>query len=426
MKKSVSFIKYFSLIAFIGCLIGLFVGIYQLGLNYIVQGAKILNNYNNIIYLLIYILIIIILSVLNYFILKFDKDIDGSGLPQTSLKIKNKGKINNKLGILNIILATYISSFSLMPLGSEAPSLVLSSRVTSLCLELAKKEDYELINLSLGAGFGCAFLSPLTGLAFMYENSKNITYKTFIKGILLMTFSFLVTYFINKHNLLIFNTITIDLSYKYLYLLIPISLINICFAYSFNKLLYYIKYFFTKYKDNFFIKYRMFIFFLFSLVISIFFINFMGNGVTSINYLLGISNIVIVFLVLVFRFFITLVYGCGGVSGGLVVPTMVIGGISSYLVILTFKIFMNFDMNYALFYIIIGMCLLFSLINKKPFTGSMLILSVMIKICGLTLYILPIIFVVTVFFVFDSKLLNMKMKYNIYEYLISATNLQKI
>lgn len=152
----------------------------------------------------------------------------------------------------------------------------------------------------------------------------------------------------------------------------------------------------------------------------------MGNGVTSINYLLGISNIVIVFLVLVFRFFITLVYGCGGVSGGLVVPTMVIGGISSYLVILTFKIFMNFDMNYALFYIIIGMCLLFSLINKKPFTGSMLILSVMIKICGLTLYILPIIFVVTVFFVFDSKLLNMKMKYNIYEYLISATNLQKI
>ena len=65
MKKIVSLIKYFSLLAFIGCLIGLFVGIYQVGLNYLVKEAKILNDYNNIIYLLIYIFIIIILSIVN-------------------------------------------------------------------------------------------------------------------------------------------------------------------------------------------------------------------------------------------------------------------------------------------------------------------------------------------------------------------------
>ncbi len=425
MKKIVSLIKYFSLLAFIGCLIGLFVGIYQVGLNYLVKEAKILNDYNNIIYLLIYIFIIIILSIVNYFILKFDKDIDGSGLTQVALKIKNKGKINNKLGILNIILATYISSFSLMPLGSEAPSLVLSSRITSLCLELAKKEDYDAITLSLGAGFGCAFLSPLAGLSFMYESFNKLNYKTIIKGIILMAFSFLITYFINKHNILIFNTISVDTSLKYLYLLIPFSLINICFAYSFNKILYYLKYFFTKYQNNFFIKYRTFILFTISLLISIFCVKLMGNGVSTINYILGISNILIVFLILLFRFFITILYGCGGVSGGLVVPSMVIGGILSYLMILLFKIFINFDMNYSLFYIIIGMCLFFSLINKKPITGTMLVISTLFKICGFSISILPISFIVLVFFIFDSKLLNSKMKYNIYEYLIKATNLEK-
>lgn len=419
-SKLIYGLKIFSLIAFIGCLIGLFVGLYQLGLQYISLGASTLSNRDNIWYLLIYIFMIIGLSIINFFILKYDKDLDGSGIPQTIEKIKNKGKINNKLGILNIILSTYISSFALMPLGSEAPSLVLSSRISSLTLELFKVDDSETIKFSMGAGFGCAFLSPLTGLVFMFEHEKKLKISSIIKGILLMGFAFLITFFINKHRLLEFSQFSIDYDMNYFYLLLPICLITICFAYCFNNILYFCKKFINKHNNNFIIKYRGFILFLLSLILVIFFYIGMGNGLNTIGYALTLTSVLWLFIFFIFRFFLTILYGCGGVCGGLVVPTMAVGGLLTTFIISIISKFVNYNTEYTSFYVLIGMCLFFSLLNKRPLTGATLVLSTLLHSTNYSLNVLPICFMIYLLFCVSNFIISKFMKHDIYGYLLLA------
>ena len=175
MQKFIKALKFISFYSFIGLIVGLIVGLYQLGMGFVVKGATYLIKSNLLILNIVFFVLVILLSFVNYFIIKFDKDIDGNGIVQLTKRLKNKEKVYKKAGIMTIILNSYVSSFCLMPLGAEAPSLVLASRIGDLGLQIFKIEDREETNqVCLGAGFGCAFLSPLAGLTYMLEHDKTI------------------------------------------------------------------------------------------------------------------------------------------------------------------------------------------------------------------------------------------------------------
>ncbi len=424
MQKFVSVLKFISFYTFIGLIIGLFVGLYQLGMSYVVKGATYLINSNLLILNIVFFVLVILLSFINYFIIKFDKDIDGNGIVQLTKRLKNKEKIYKKGGIMAIILNSYVSSFCLMPLGAEAPSLVLASRIGDLGLQICKIDDREETNqVCLGAGFGCAFLSPLAGFTYMLEHDKTINLKQIFKGILVIGFSFLTTFFINKHHLLNFATPNFDYNCEYLYILLVIGVISLLFSYLFNILSLYIKRFFNKHKNNFIIKYRGFLLFIISGILAFFFVNFMGNGLNSIAFIYGLSSLIVVFLLFIFRFFITLFYGLGKVSGGLVVPTLVLGGLIGYFVCLLFSQLGLFDSSFTSVYVVISMCLFFSLIFKMPYTGAMLFVSTILYSDCDILSIIPFTFFVFIIFVLFNKANKAIKNKGYYSYLLTINDI---
>ena len=423
MQKFIKALKFISFYSFIGLIVGLIVGLYQLGMGFVVKGATYLIKSNLLILNIVFFVLVILLSFVNYFIIKFDKDIDGNGIVQLTKRLKNKEKVYKKAGIMTIILNSYVSSFCLMPLGAEAPSLVLASRIGDLGLQIFKIEDREETNqVCLGAGFGCAFLSPLAGLTYMLEHDKTINLKQLFKGFLVIGFSFLVTFFINKHHLLNFTTPNFDYNCEYIYILLIVGIISVLFAYLFNILTFYIKNLFNKYKDNFIVKYRGFLLFIISGILAFFFINFMGNGLNSIGFIYGVSSLVVVSLIFLFRFFMTLVYGLGKVSGGLVVPTLVIGGLIGYFICLLLSKIGLFDLYYVSLYVVVSMCLFFSLIFNMPYTGAMLFVSTILYSNCNILSIIPFTFFVFIIFVLFNKANKAIKNKGYYSYLLTIND----
>ncbi|MDY4184319.1 MAG: chloride channel protein, partial [Candidatus Onthovivens sp.] len=186
---------------------------------------------------------------------------------------------------------------------------------------------------------------------------------------------------------------------------------------------YYIKNLFNKYKNNFIVKYRGFLLFIISGILAFFFINFMGNGLNSIAFIYGISSLLIVSLLFIFRFFITLFYGLGKVSGGLVVPTLVLGGLIGYFVCLLFSQLGLFDLTFISVYVVVSMCLFFSLIFNMPYTGAMLFVSTILYSNCNILSIIPFTFFVFIIFVLFNKANTAIKNKGYYSYLLTINDI---
>lgn len=358
---------------FIGCLIGSFQFLVVLLASY----AKSLFFNHSILYISMTVLLFLFLSIVTFFLIKNIKDIDGSGVPSLLNHLNNNKKIEYKYSLIGMYISSLISLFSHYTLGSEGPSVVLAGKSCSLFNDLFKrKEANKDVLLSAAIGFGCAFLSPISGVIYYLESNKKAIkdYKEIIKALYLGIIAFIFTYLISKHHLLILDNLP-TLNLDMLYILLTIFLFNLLISYLFFKSITFIKYIFQKYRDKFFIKYRSFIFLILCLILNYTFFNIMGNGLDLLNIDYIHYPIYILFLFLLLRSFLICLFGTGKLTGGLVLPTMSIG-------IITAQIVINYLFNnnlisseYFSLIILISMTMVFSFVNKNPFTGAFLVFS---------------------------------------------------
>lgn len=238
--KNISF--YLGLSVFIG----LIVGAYQLGITFFKDSSNFLYNSKNIIVIILTILLVIVLAILNDLILRFNPHINGSAIPYIELAIRENKKIDYKKGIVTIILNSFISTLAGFTLGSEGPSICLGGMSGSLFNDLFKrnKDINEDLYIASGAGFACAFLSPLSGICYIYEEFiHKVNIKNLIKAIFVTFISVLITYLINKHHLLSIsnlNILPLNVGYVYIFLFI----VNLIIGYLFIKLIILIRKFF--------------------------------------------------------------------------------------------------------------------------------------------------------------------------------------
>ena len=106
MQKFIKALKFISVYSFSGLIVGLFVGLYQLGMGFVVKGATYLIKSNLLILNIVFFVLVILLSFVNYFIIKFDKDIDGNGIVQLTKRLKNKEKVYKKRGTFPLFFYT--------------------------------------------------------------------------------------------------------------------------------------------------------------------------------------------------------------------------------------------------------------------------------------------------------------------------------
>ena len=119
----------------------------------------------------------------------------------------------------------------------------------------------------------------------------------------------------------------------------------------------------------------------------------------------------------------TLVYGLGKVSGGLVVPTLVIGGLIGYFTCLLLSKIGLFDLYYVSLYVVVSMCLFFSLIFKMPYTGAMLFVSTILYSNCNILDIIPFTFFVFIIFVLFNKANKAIKNKGYYSYLLTINDI---
>lgn len=377
-SKSTIIISYLITLLFdalLGTIIGLVIGLYQMGIRYIESLSEYIYTSKSVPLLSMMFFILIILSIFNFMLIKACPNIEGSGMPNLILGIKKHKNIDWKKGIIATILNSYISTFASFPLGSEGTSIVIAGKIGKMSQDIFKVDYEDDLYLATGAGFGASYISPISGIFYVFEEGlKRFNLKLLPRALAMTIMSSLMCDLLNHHQLLELHSFSLP-NYDQIYILILLMAINIPVCFIFFKTILFFKRTFLKYDYLKIIKYRSFVFFPLIFVINIFFFTYTGSGSRIVEKNFNSYPLYIILLILIFRILIISIFGTGKITGGLVIPIMSVGALSGELV--SKLATSNFSMpssNYPLI-ILISMCMVLSIINKCPLTGTALVFT---------------------------------------------------
>lgn len=361
---------------FLGAIIGLIIGLYQLIVEKLVTFSDSIFTDGRNITIILFCILLTLISVFVYIILTRNKDINGSGVPQYELMIHHNYQIK-WYKTLPLMFITSIYSYIIgAGLGSEGPSVFLGGMVGKGSNKLFKCDDPNTAAVGGGIGFGCAFGVPLAGMIYTFEESLNhqfnikLVYKTIVGGIV----AIIVKFLIYNHKLIYFENVS-NLALKNYWIIIVIALFAFIAGIVFQQLILIVKDFLKKYQNNFLVKYRFFIILVIILLVSVFVNEYNGGGTKIINSLFNYKSIGLLFGILAFRLVFTTLSANSTMSGGLLVPMLLTGAISSsiiYQLLFSNNIVIENDFNVIL---LCGMLALFANVTKSPLTASALALA---------------------------------------------------
>lgn len=363
-----------------GITIGVLIALYKYAFQFVNKYTPIIFDYNNLANLSVGIISALALMFITYYLIISEGSIQGSGLPQLQLNIEHKkGTIRWYRAIPFMFISSLTSFYVGMPLGGEAPSTFMSGVVGLAYKRLFKYEDNEDLSIGAGAGFGAVFLSPLSGIMYAFEESiEKFSWGKLYKTIIVAALAYVISYLINPNYIIKFD-IDSGFNWIYSYYLLFILLFTGLIAFLMIKGMHHVKTFINHHHQNFFIKNRYFIVYILSLAMLIGFPLLSGNGHLLIEGIMDNQELLqlywFVILFLVYRIVVFLIVGNSMASGGLMLPTLCIGAIIGQLIVLLMKAIPGYDVTQNGLIILLSMITLFAFVNKVPFTGFALILS---------------------------------------------------
>lgn len=400
-SKLLFYLKQLLILILIGVFSGLIVGLYQLGIQNIVKVSTFMYSSKDAFILAILIFLVGFCTVFNNILIFYDKNIDGSGIPSMKLSRRLKKPCSFLKDIPTMVLNSYSSTFTGFTLGSEGPSVVLSSKVSSTINSIFKNENETYDELAEGVGFGSAFLSPLAGLCYSIEESleSKLNFKKILSMVIMMLSAFLITSLINHNHLLSVSSFqNIELKDSYIFLLLLI--INLLVSLTFIKIMLFLRAFCIKNKANLFIKFRSIPLYIITFFLNLFLLDFMQSGGKLINSISDYRTIYIVILILLLRLALTAASGSGDITGGLVIPIMALGAINGQIISLISTNLFGLSSDYHQLIALISALMLFAFTIQTPFTAIALLFSTIFYFTNNfidSLSVLPI-FTITLFF----------------------------
>ena len=359
----------------IGAVIGAVVGLYQLVMQYAVKGSQFMYSSDNPWVIVGMVLAVAAIAVMSHFILKHNQCVRGSGVPYMEHAIHHDHHIDWKRELPLMFVNSIASGFAGMPLGSEGPSVVLGGKTAEMVEDAINAGEEDTVVMGFGTGFGCAVLSPLAGICYIFEEAlKKFNAKFFVRGIAMMDVAFLVTSLINHHSVFHVHHLAV-LPFKNYYVFAFLVVVNILLGCGFAKGLVLMKSLFEENAHKFWSK--NFGFFLFAVVLVLNFVclDWMGSGAHIIENVVNMDDIWLLVAVLGFRFVITIFAGTGRVTGGIVIPMLTLGALGGQIVCLACNKLLGLPSEYNQAIVLISMAMIFSVVNKTPITSSVLFLS---------------------------------------------------
>lgn len=369
---------------FEGILIGLFSGLIIVAFRYTLERAESLRehfyhanidlSYKIIILILGLVLIAFFLNIIG----KKEPLVSGSGIPQV------KGVLMGHLKIkwLRVLVLKFIGGILAigagLSLGREGPSVQIGATVgqgVSRLLGRLKIEEKFLITSGASAGLAAAFNAPLSGVIFAVEELN----KNFSPAILMSTVAaslsadFVTKLFYGSSSAFNFPELPI-LPVSYYFYLIGLGLIIGLFGGLFNRSL--LKTLELKDKLESVLPNTVIIasVLLISGLLGYLLPQVLGGGnqlIDSLNQ--NYFPVRLLLLLVLVKFFFTLISYGSGVPGGIFLPILVIGALTGNiyndLIVQVFHASLHFSNNFIVF----AMAAYFTAVVKAPITGSLLI-----------------------------------------------------
>lgn len=308
----------------------------------------------------------------------------GSGIPQFEGYHTFNYEINPYKMIGLMMFNSLFAFFSCFLLGSEGPSISMGASIGLVKNKLTKEDDKEIVAVGGSAGFACAFSSPLAGfIHLLEENKKIISISLILKGLLVVSISFFISYLIYPHDLLPYFDIK-SLDFKLYYAFIPLILICVLVSRLFVLLNVGLKDFNKKYKIISYFTPALLVVFM---ILARFHPVLVGSGSNLLNPNIVDYSLIIILGILVFRIIATAVSANTSISGGIVLPTLALGAIAADLIAKILGLINPSFVEYTDLFIICGMLATFACVTKAPITALVLGL----KCASLKLIILPLI-----------------------------------
>ena len=302
----------------------------------------------------------------------------GSGIPQVKGILVGLMKMNWLQVLIHKLIGGVLAIGAGLSLGREGPSIQLGAAVgqgISRMLGRTKMEERYLLTSGASAGLAAAFNAPLAGVMFSFEE----LHKNFSSTVLMTTVAAAVTadvvtqHFFGYSPVFSFAGLPVFPTgfYGWVVLLgIIMGLFGVLFNYCLLKSMDLYE------KTGLSLKKKATIPLLVAGILGFLLPQVLGGGNQLVNSLsmerIGINMISIL---LVVKFFFTMLSYGSGVPGGIFLPLLVLGALAGdfYGQVLVAMGF--FETGYSGNFIVLAMAAYFSAIVKAPITGSILIME---------------------------------------------------
>ncbi len=402
----------------IGAVIGAVVGLYQLAMQWAVKGSQYMYSSRNPWVIVAMVFAVALLAVINHFIIKKNKGVAGSGVPHMEHAIHHDHHIDWKRELPLMFFNSIASGFVGMPLGSEGPSVVIGGKTAEMVEDVISAGEEDTVVMAFGTGFGCAVLSPLAGICYIFEEAlKKFNVKYFVRGIAMMVTAFLVTSLINHHRVLHIEDVVL-LPFKNYYVFVFLVIVNVLLGVAFAKGLVFAKRQVEKRANSFLVKNLGFFIFAVVLVLNFVCLEWMGSGAHIIEHISSYNAVGLILGVIAIRMVITMVAGTDRVTGGIVIPLLTLGALGGQLVCLFCNNYLGMPTDSNPVIVLISMCIIFSVVNKTPITSTVLFFSAIGYSAGNYISVLPIIPMTAVAIFVATYLSKLLVKDGLYHMLV--------
>ncbi len=117
----------------------------------------------------------VILALFLTFLLRFEPDAKGGGIPTSIAALRGLISFNWLKNLITVFIAANITYLCGLPLGNEGPSVQMGTALGKGSVSLFKNRfsalDKDIMTGGASAGFAAATLSPLTGILFALEEA---------------------------------------------------------------------------------------------------------------------------------------------------------------------------------------------------------------------------------------------------------------
>ena len=393
----------------VGIFSGIIVGTYTLLLKKISVFREFFTTNLEFSKIIVGITVFILMGIAVQFMLSKYPLISGSGIPQVSGLLTKKVKFKWFGELVTKFVGGILAIGTGMSLGREGPSVHLGALVGSGVKEIAKRSEVEekyLVTCGASAGISSTFNAPLAGVIFSLEE----LHKFFSPLLLICTLvasgtsNFVSRMILGSHTSFQYNFILPKGIPYYIFALITVifCIIITITGKAFSYFLLLIQKSYKKLKLNKYVK--MALFMVMAYIIAVFFSDITGGGHELIEEMFG-KNVLLrtVIIILVLKFFYTMLCYATGAPGGIFLPMLVIGALTGKVYGEILNHYFSIPSEIIVHFMLLGMAAYFTAVVKAPITGITLIL----EMTGNFSYLYMLIIVCTITYIF-TELLKME------------------